>query len=81
MIPPLKPGAKLPADKAPVGFVAPTFAGPGDCHAGHGAHLFGTYTLVAVPGAGVTVVWSWTIEKNHAVIAGNQSLIDGLSFG
>jgi hypothetical protein len=77
----LKPGASLPAVYPSVGRVAPTFAGTGDCHAGYGPDLFGTYTLVDVPGAGVTVIWSWTIDKNHALIAANQALIDGLSFG
>jgi hypothetical protein len=77
----LKVSAELPAPKAPVGFVAPTFAGQGYCDAGYSPGLYGSYTLVDVPGAGVTVIWSWTVESNHALIAGNQALIDGLTFG
>jgi hypothetical protein len=77
----LKPAAELPADYPSVGQVAPTFTGNGDCHAAAGRGLFGTYTVVQVPGAGVTVIWSWTINRDHALIAGNQPLIDGLSFG
>jgi hypothetical protein len=79
----LKPGADLPADGASLGvdFVAPTFAGEGGCHAGYHRNLFGNYTLMTVPGAGITVIWSWTIQNDHTLIAANQAFIDALSFG
>lgn len=63
-----------------MGRVAPTFAGQGACRTGYGPNLFGGYTPVDAPGAGVTVIWSWTIENNHTLIAGNQGFTDGLSF-
>lgn len=76
----LKRGARLPAESNNNPIV-PTFAGHGDCHAGYRSDLFGNYTLVAVPGAGVTVIWSWTTDTNHTLIAGNQDFINRLSFG
>jgi hypothetical protein len=38
------------------------------------------YTFVNVPGAGATVIWSWTFGHTDHALAGNQSLIDSLSF-
>lgn len=75
----LKSGARLPAEKSGTGPVAPTFADDG-CTAGYGRELYGSYTLYD-RGPGVTVIWSWTNEKNHALIAGNHAFIDGLRFG
>lgn len=75
----LKSGARLPLEKSHSGRVAPTFADDG-CTAGFGRELYGSYTLYD-RGPGVTVIWSWTIEKNHALIDGNQAFIDGLRFG
>jgi len=75
----LKPGARVPAPKG-FGPVAPTFAIEG-CTAGYRSNLSGNYTLLDVPGGGVTVIWSWTIEPNHSLIAGNQAFIAALRFG
>jgi hypothetical protein len=75
----LKSGAKLPADKSGTA-VGPTFLDTA-CTAGFAPNLFGNYTLFDLPGAGVTVIWSWTIESDHAIIADNQTFIDGLRFG
>ena len=78
----LRPGAALPAAKEG-GDIAPTFAsGIGyDGIWGYRANLSGAYTLVDVPGAGVTAIWSWTLNHNQRALAGNQAFIDGLSFG
>lgn len=74
----LKPGAPLVAlhgsDRS-----APTFAGQNTEMAAWG-QLQGRYTLLDVPGAGVTVIWSWTYDK-ATVLAGNQAFVHGLSFG
>jgi hypothetical protein len=43
-------------------------------------HLTGQYTLVDVPGAGVTVIWSWTLGS-PSLLAGNQAYVARLSFG
>ncbi len=55
---------------------APTF--------GSGMAAWGTlkarYTLLDVPGAGVTVIWSWTFDR-FAVLGGNQAFIDSVTFG
>jgi hypothetical protein len=76
----LKPGASLPAPKER-GNVAPTFGRDYNDSMGYRADLTGQYTLLDIPGAGVTVIWSWTVDHgNHALIA-NQAFIDGLSFG
>jgi hypothetical protein len=48
---------------------------------GYRANLTGQYTLLDVPGAGVTVIWSWTLNHDDHALAGNQAGIDGLSFG
>jgi hypothetical protein len=36
--------------------------------------------LLDVPGAGVTVIWSWAFDHTNRALAGNQAYIDGLSF-
>jgi hypothetical protein len=73
----LKPGAATPAFKY-TGTVAPTFFdSPGS--AGYGAGLTGNYTLLDTPGAGVTVIWSWA--GSDQLLAGNQTYVNGLSFG
>ena len=48
---------------------------------GYRPNLTGQYTLLDVPGAGVTVIWSWTLNHGNQVLAANQAFIDGLSFG
>ena len=73
----LKAGARLPAIKA--GYAAPTFRTTGSGQAAYGPLLTGEYTLADVPGAGVTVVWSWTLSGED--LTPNQALIDSLSFG
>ena len=74
----LKPDAALPASKI-IGSVAPTFAAD-DGTDGYRPGLTGDYTLVDVPGAGVTVIWSWSFN-GESTLRGNQAFIDGLSFG
>ena len=78
----LKPGAALPAAKEG-GDIAPTFAfGTGyDSSWGYRANLTGAYTVLDLPGAGVAVIWSWTLNHSDQALAGNQAFIDGLSFG
>ena len=72
----LKAGARLPAIKA--GNAAPTFRTTGSGQAAYGPLLSGEYTLVDVPGAGVTVVWSWTMSGED--LTPNQAVIHSLSF-
>lgn len=75
----LKPGAPLPAYKSGSA-VGPTFvAGPAT--AAVGAHLVGEYTLLDVPGAGVTVIWSWSQNHGTQLLSGNRVYVEGLSFG
>jgi hypothetical protein len=74
----LRRGAALPASKE-IGPVAPTFAVPGGT-AGYRPGLSGNYTLVDVPGAGVTVIWSWS-ANGRSPIPDDHDFIDGLSFG
>ncbi|MDQ1605078.1 MAG: hypothetical protein QOE01_2923 [Actinomycetota bacterium] len=70
----------LPATKAGLDNVAPTFKGRSGTE-GYNRALTGDYTLVQLPHAGVTVIWSWAFEHSRARLAGNQAYIDGLSFG
>jgi hypothetical protein len=83
----LAPGARLPAEKLAEGAVAPTFteglpsANILRITMGYHRNLTGDYTLVDVPGAGVTVIWSWAHRQPRAHLAANQPFIDGLSFG
>jgi hypothetical protein len=50
-------------------------------HAWFGPKLtVGEYTLVDVPGAGVTLVWSWTLGP-RSVLEGNRPYVAGISFG
>jgi hypothetical protein len=72
----LKPGAWLPVIKA--GNAAPTFRTTGSGQAAYGHLLRGEYTLLDVPGAGLTVVWSWTLSGED--LTPNQAVIDSLSF-
>jgi hypothetical protein len=72
----LKAGARLPAFK--VGDAAPTFKTPGGGQAAYTLALRGEYTLIDVPRAGLTVVWSWTLSDED--LAPNQAVIDSLSF-
>ena len=73
----LKPDAALPADKKSIQEVAPTFFNESG-QAAYGRDLTGEYTLADVPGAGLTVVWSWTREG--ADLTPNQAVIDSISF-
>jgi hypothetical protein len=75
----LKPNATLPATKLGEGEVAPTFA-RANVSMGYSRTLLGDYTLLDVPGAGVTVIWSWTLSHPRAALAGNRPYVDGLSF-
>jgi hypothetical protein len=75
----LKDGAPLLAEKmnAPAG---PTFA-DGPATAAFSPQLTGDYTLVDVPGAGVTVIWSWGPPQTKGNLGDNQAYVDGLTFG
>jgi hypothetical protein len=42
--------------------------------------MIARYTFVNVPGAGPTVIWSWTFGATHRALNANQSLIDSLRF-
>ena len=61
-----------------VGNSAPTFRTAGSGQAAYGRKLSGEYTLADVPGAGLTVVWSWTLSGEDLTL--NQAVIDSLSF-
>jgi hypothetical protein len=78
----LRARAALPAPKgSTVGSVAPTFTDGGGGTLGVNKTLVGDYTLVDVPGAGVTVIWSWSDAGDYSVLPANQAYVDGLSFG
>lgn len=74
----LRPDVTLPASKdgEPA---APTFL-DGDATAAYSRTIIGEYTLLDLPGAGVTVIWSWAVDHASQVLADNQSLVDGLTF-
>jgi hypothetical protein len=81
----LKPGAPLRADKLTEGRVAPTFidvhtTAVGGTTMGYNRTLLGEYTLLDIPGAGVTVLWSWALDLPRTQLAGNQRLIDSLQW-
>jgi hypothetical protein len=63
--PTMRPGARLPVRKGRT--TAPTFAGNGSSM-GTGPGLDGEYVLLDVPGAGLTVIWSWSYEKGPEVL-------------
>lgn len=80
----LKAGAALRAVKPGEGAVAPTFI---EFHAagaynhttmGYNGTLSGDYTLLDVPGAGVTVLWSWVLGVPRTQLAANRAFIDEL---
>jgi len=75
----LKPGAALPAAKSDWS-VAPTFVG-GPVTEGYRQALNGEYTLLDVPGAGVTVIWSWSLGQGPGATLKNQDYVDSLTFG
>ncbi len=60
---------------------APTFAGASTATAGYSSTVTGEYTLVDVPGAGVTVIWSWTAPQTKGDLTENRAYVQGLSFG
>jgi hypothetical protein len=62
--------------------VAPTFLIDGNRHMAYAPNrdLIGEYTLVDVPGAGITVIWSWSVGHGQKALAGNQAFIDTLVF-
>jgi hypothetical protein len=74
----LKRDAHLPADKGGTA-VAPTFTN-GPVFEGYGRKLSGEYTLLDVPRAGVTVIWSWTLSHPTRELIDNLPYIAGLSF-
>jgi len=77
----LRPGGHLGGsfNGAPAG---PTFW-PGDMNyfAVSQDLRFARYYLVDVPGAGVTVIWSWVYDGPAKNLAGNEALIRSLHFG
>ncbi len=76
----LKDGAPLLAAKSG-NDAAPTFAGAPPATAGYSPTLTGEYTLVDVPGAGVTVIWSWASPQTKGDLTENRAYVQGLSFG
>lgn len=74
----LKPGAPLRAVKLLEGAVAPTFTDRHNTTMGYNQTLLGEYTLLDIPGAGVTVLWSWALDLPRTQLAGNRPFIDGL---
>jgi hypothetical protein len=80
----LKPGAAL-LGRHGTDPAAPTFTNTGGNMGmgrtgGWGGLVRARYTLVDVPGAGVTVIWSWTLGPS-ALLDGNQAYIDSITFG
>ena len=59
---------------------APTFAAQ-PATAGYSPTLTGEYTLVDVPGAGVTVIWSWASPQTKGNLTESRTYVQGLSFG
>jgi hypothetical protein len=43
---------------------------------GFSRYLTGDYTLLDTPGAGVTVIWSWTMHQPRSALAGNEAFVD-----
>ncbi|MFL6098515.1 MAG: hypothetical protein ACJ71T_01000 [Actinomycetales bacterium] len=74
----LKPRAPLRAAKLEEGAVAPTFTDGHNATMGYNATLRGEYILLDIPGAGVTVLWSWTLGPPRTQLAGNRPFIDAL---
>ncbi len=75
----LRPGVHLAGLKNGTA-AGPTFAVDG-ATTGYTHQLTGQYILLDLPGAGVTVIWSWTLGHGVGALAGNQAFIDTLSFG
>lgn len=75
----LGPGALLPSikDGRPA---APTFKN-GGATAGYTKILTGQYTLLDLPHAGVTVIWSWSENHGAQALVDNQAYVDSLRFG
>ena len=61
--PTMRPGADLPVSKGVP--AAPTFAGNG-ASMGSGPDLDGEYVILDVPGAGLTVIWTWSATRAPA---------------
>ena len=59
---------------------APTFSGD-NATAAYSPSLSGEYTLVDVPGAGVTVIWSWAPAQTKGNLGESRAYVQGLSFG
>lgn len=80
----LKRNAPLRAEKEAEGAVAPTFTagrttmGLFGTTMGYNRTLLGEYTLLDIPGAGVTVVWSWTLNGPTDQLNGNRVFVAGL---
>jgi hypothetical protein len=77
----LRHGAALRAEKGDNGPVAPTFGNRENIEMGYNQTLVGDYTLLDVPRAGVTVIWSWTLDHPRTELRDNQALVDSLTFG
>jgi hypothetical protein len=75
----LRPGAPLTASKDQF-TVGPTFKNDGST-AGFATNLTGDYTVLDVPGAGLTVIWSWTTQPgDRSILDASQDAVDGLAF-
>jgi hypothetical protein len=76
-----KTGAARPAQKDG-GAVAPTFTDEHNaCRSAYTALMTGEYTLLDVPGAGVTVIWSWTLQGDGSAVINSRSFVNDLFFG
>ena len=75
----LRPGAPLPASKGDF-TVGPTFKNDA-ATAGFATNLTGDYTVLDVPGVGLTVIWSWTTQPDdRSILDDSQATVDGLAF-
>jgi hypothetical protein len=75
--PTMRRGAELPVSKGIP--AAPTFAGNGSAM-GSGPDLDGEYVILDVPGAGLTVIWTWSTQQGPDVLAESRRYVDALRF-
>ena len=75
--PTVRGGARMPVIKGEA--AAPTFAGD-EVSIGSSPTLDGEYVVLDVPGAGLTVIWTWSYSRGPAVLAESRSYVDALRF-
>ena len=76
--PTVRPGAAMPVTKGDFP-AAPTFAGTAVTITSS-PDVPAEYVLVDVPGAGLTVIWSWSYGHGPTVLAANRAYVDALRF-